>query len=81
MRELNVLDFLSPVQKGIKREIDGEDETSEEDNEPEQPVLEREEGSKHVVDAMDGSVVRVLLDCVQQDSLLHSDLLILPAHL
>ena len=72
---------LSPVQECIKREIDWEDETSDEDEEPEQSVLEGEEGGEHVVDAMDGCVIWVLLDSVQQNSFLHSDLLIFPTHL
>ena len=62
--------LLSPVQEGIKWEINWEDETSDEDEEPEQPVLEGEEGGEHVVDAMDGCVIWVLLDSVQQNSFL-----------
>ena len=73
--------FLSPVQEGIKWEINREDEASDEDEEPEQSVLEGEERSEDVVDAMDSCVIWVLLDRVQQNSFLHSDLLILPTHL
>ena len=73
--------FLSPVQEGIKWEINWEDEASDEDEEPEQSVLEGEEGREDVVDAMDCCMIWVLLDCVQQNSFLHSDLLIFPTHL
>ena len=73
--------LLSPVQEGVKWEINWEDETSDEDEEPEQPVLEGEEGSEDVVDAMDRCVIGVLLDSIQQDSFLHSDLLLFPTHL
>ena len=73
--------FLSPVQECIEWEINREDEASDEDQEPEQSVLEGEEGSEHVVDAMDRCMIWVLLDSIQQDSFLHGDLLIFPAHL
>ena len=60
-----MLEFLSPIEKGIKWEINWKDQPSDENNEPEQSILEGKEGSEDVVDAMDCRVVGVLLDCVQ----------------
>ena len=68
---------LPPVKECVQGEIHGERETGDEDDEPEESVIEGEEGGEHVVDPVDGGVVRVLLDRVQQDPLLHSDVLVL----
>ena len=68
---------LPPVQECVEREVDGEREAGDEDDKPKETVAEGEERCEHVVDAVDCGVVRVLLDRVEENSLLNRDALIL----
>ena len=68
---------LSPVEERVQRKVHREGKASDKDDEPEESVIEGEEGGEHVVDAMDGGVVRVLFDRVQKDPFLHCDILFL----
>ena len=68
---------LPPVKEGVQRKVHWEYESSDKDDEPEESVMEGEEGGENVVDTVDGGVVRVLLNRVQKDPLFNSNVLIL----